>query len=66
VKIIINAEPEEIAEVVALIMDRKVMFDATPERLGWGWAFPIASGRRFFLRQIKGGISASPVKDPAP
>lgn len=62
-KIIINAEPDDMPAVVQLIMDKKPMFDRSDDRLGWGWMFAVPGGKRFFLRRIKGGISANPAKD---
>lgn len=59
-KIIINAEPEEMDDVLSLIMSSRDAFARHPERLGWGWNFRVPGGREFFLRHIKGGISASP------
>jgi hypothetical protein len=62
-KIIVNAQPDEMEEVVRLIMKNRDSFARQPERLGWGWHFHSnALGRSFFIRQIKGGLSASPSK----
>jgi hypothetical protein len=62
VKIIINAEPDEMADVLVLVMKSRETFARHPERIGWGWAFSTKGGRSFFVRQIKGGLSASPTK----
>jgi hypothetical protein len=65
VKVIINAEPDEIEAVAKLVMESREQFDRHPERIGWGWTFCSAQLRRsFFIRQIKGGLSARPVNMP--
>ena len=61
-RIIINAEPEEMADVMEMVMKARETFARHPERIGWGWAFSTKAGRGFFVRQIKGGFSASPSK----
>jgi hypothetical protein len=59
-RIIINAEPDEMHDVLDLILEHRADFERPPSRPGWGWHFQTKSGRRFFLREIKGGVSASP------
>lgn len=61
-RIIINAEPDEMADVMETVLKSRETFARHPERIGWGWAFATKSGRSFFIRQIKGGLSASPSK----
>ena len=66
-KLIINADPEEMEYVLRMIMDARPMFDRGPPRPGWGWSFGDPGKRRFFIAEIKGGFSAkpAPVRSPA-
>ena len=59
-KIIINAEPEEMEYAMGLVVEAMATFARHPERIGWGWAFGKAGKRSFFVRRTKGGFSASP------
>lgn len=59
-KIIINAEPEEMEYVMSLVTESFKTFARHPERIGWGWTFAKPGGRAFFVRRTKGGFSASP------
>lgn len=62
-RIIMTCEPEEMEAVLRLIMESMPRFARHPERPGWGWHFCVPNGRTFFIRSIKGGLSASPTKD---
>lgn len=59
---IINAEIDDAPAVLAMMQEQAHNFDRRSERLGWGWTWSIPNGKRFFVRQIKGGLSASPAK----
>ncbi len=61
-KIIVNAEPEDMEAVVRMVMKARADFDRHPERIGWGWHFSYPGGATYFVRQIKGGLSASPAE----
>jgi hypothetical protein len=61
-KLIIDAEVEELDYVMDLIKEALPTFDRHEKRIGWGWHFQNAGGRSFFIRRTKGGFSASPTK----
>ncbi len=58
-----TCEPNEAEAVLKLIISAQPIFARHPERLGWGWHFSVPNGRAFFIRSIKGGLSASPAMD---
>jgi len=62
-RLILTCEPDEAEALLKLVMDIRPTFARHPERIGWGWHFRIPNGRTFFIRAIKGGLSASPTKD---
>ena len=64
-KIIINAEPDEMAHAMALVVEAMPTFARHPERIGWGWTFTRPGGRAFFVRRTKGGFSATPADQGA-
>jgi hypothetical protein len=63
-KIIINCEPDEPEEVLRLILSHWSDFEHS-RGPGWGWVHRIPNGREFFLRSLKDGVSATPVRKNA-
>lgn len=63
-KLIINAEQDELPYVLELLKEAIPQFERHPSRPGWGWMFSRSGKREFFIRQIKGGLSVNPRKDP--
>lgn len=61
-KFIINCEENEAEDVLRLMLEKKHMFETGQSRPGWGWVFYTPAGKGFFVREIKGGLSASPAK----
>lgn len=59
-RIIINAEPEEMEYAMSLVVESFSTFARHPERIGWGWSFGKPGKRAFFVRRTKAGFSASP------
>ena len=59
-RIIINAEPEEMEYAMSLVVESFATFARHPERIGWGWNFGRPGKRSFFVRRTKGGFSATP------
>lgn len=64
-KIIMHCEPNEAAELAALIVREIPTFQRSCRGIGWGWHY-LVGGRTFFVRQIKNGISASPCRPKEP
>jgi hypothetical protein len=60
VRIIINAEPEEMEYAMSLVVESFRTFARHPEKIGWGWSFGKPGKRAFFVRRTKAGFSASP------
>lgn len=60
-KLIINAEPDEFDYVLQLVKDAIPRFGDRPPRPGYGWGFGKAGGKRFFISEIKGGLSVKPI-----
>lgn len=60
-KIIINAEPDEMAYVLSLVMAARRRFEKGEQKFGYGWGFGDEGKRRFFIRQIEGGFSAAQI-----
>ena len=63
-RIIIDAEPEELDYVLGLVKEALPVFARHDDRPGWGWTFGHAPGRQFFIRQTKTGFSARPARAP--
>ena len=63
-KIIINAEPDDMEYAMGLVMKAKETFDRHPSKIGWGWSFGELGKTPFFIRRITDGLSASPAKRP--
>lgn len=61
-KLIINAEMDEMEYILELVREAKPLFDGRPSRVGWGWSFGRPGKRSFFIREIKGGFSVSPIE----
>ncbi|SCW57231.1 hypothetical protein SAMN02927924_01451 [Sphingobium faniae] len=59
-KIIMHCDLEEAQDLLKVMLDSREQFARHPERIGWGWHFSVPNRRSFFIRQIKGGLSASP------
>lgn len=59
-RIVVNAEPEEMEYAMGLIVEAMETFARHPERIGWGWTFGKTGQRAFFVRRTKSGFSASP------
>ncbi len=57
--VIFRGDPADLEDAIALVRRELPAFDRGPERLGWGWHHRVPSGRTYFLRQIKGGVSAT-------
>jgi len=60
-KIIINCDDGLEVYAMSLIINNAKMFNRPNSKNGWGWHF--GSKPAFFLRQIKGGISATQLKE---
>lgn len=60
VRLIINAPTEHVADLAALMLRELPTFERH-DRIGCGWMFVI-QGSTYFLRRIKGGVSAAPAK----
>jgi len=63
-KIIMTCEPDEAPDLLALIVRHLPDFE-TSRGPGWGWVHNLPSGKAFFLRSLKDGISATPVRKEA-
>lgn len=64
-KIIINAEPDEMTYVMGLVTEAFATFARHPDRIGWGWTFGTPGRRSFFISRTKGGFSARPAGEGA-
>ncbi|WP_303758397.1 hypothetical protein [Sphingobium yanoikuyae] len=64
-KFIMNCAPSEAEELAALMVREIPTFQRSCRGPGWGWSYALRSGRTFFIRQTKSGLSAVP-HDPAP
>lgn len=64
-KMIISGDPGDAMEVVGLILREGESFEAAWLKNGHGWGFRLHNGHAYFLRKIKGGVSATQT-DPQP
>jgi len=60
-KIIINCDDGWEEYALRLILENAEMFNRPSSKNGWGWHF--GTKPAFFLRQIKGGISATQLRE---
>ncbi|MGK2908791.1 MAG: hypothetical protein ACSLE1_03180 [Sphingobium sp.] len=61
-KIIITCDDGQEEYALRLINSNVEMFNRHGNKIGWGWHFHERDKPTFFLRQIKGGISAMQMK----
>ncbi len=62
VKIIFTGPRADAIEAVEFILRDREQFERDANKIGWGWHYRFKSGRDYFLRRIKGGVSAKLVQ----
>ena len=65
-KFIIHGPIEELPYVVDLLNEAVPMFQRSSRGIGWGWNLSSHRGPTYFVRQIKGGLSAMRATPPSP
>lgn len=63
-RFIFNGHAADVAEAAALAVRERALFSAEWLKVGCGWGYRLATGRHYFLRRIKGGVSANLSKWP--